>query len=141
MQRKATLIFTMMGIFGVLGGLGISRTILSSSQISRTTSISLPEPPGTVVNWQTNGVHHERFVQIVRGTLSTEETGVIKTDTNCTPDALGLSHCQNILALPHNKTLVVTDIHNMQNYRCLKVGETVIVKPVNSNWAKVVVRE
>ena len=140
MWRKFNLFVMSLGILIVVAALGVILGVLSTSDASNATTAALPKPPEITVNWQENGANHQRFVQIIQGTVSSEETGVVKTDTNCTPDTQGLSYCHNIIAIAHKVTVTVTDIHNMQHYRCLRVGETVILKPVNLSWAKVVVQ-
>lgn len=49
----------------------------------------------------------------------------VETDTDCTPDAYGISHCTNRLRLPDGRALEVRHDHNMHNYSCLSPGETV----------------
>lgn len=50
---------------------------------------------------------------------------VVETDTDCAPDAYGISHCTNRLRLPDGGMLEVRHDHNMRNYPCLSPGETV----------------
>lgn len=54
---------------------------------------------------------------------------VVETDTDCTPDANGISHCNNRLRFFDGQSLDVRHDHNMKIYPCLTPGETVELKP------------
>jgi hypothetical protein len=49
----------------------------------------------------------------------------VLTDTNCDPDAYGISHCLNTLRLPDGHSLVVRHSHDMHMFPCLAPGDTV----------------
>ncbi|HUX80825.1 MAG TPA: hypothetical protein VMV38_00690 [Candidatus Paceibacterota bacterium] len=57
---------------------------------------------------------------------------VVQTDTNCDPDANGISHCSNILRLADGSLIEVQHDHNMQVYPCLDPGDTVTVESQSS---------
>ncbi|SEH16220.1 hypothetical protein [Thermoleophilum album] len=57
----------------------------------------------------------------------TEATVV--TDTDCAPDAAGVSHCLNELRLPGGRRLTVRHAHKMSEVACLTPGERVTVAP------------
>jgi hypothetical protein len=57
-------------------------------------------------------------------------TAVVLSDTDCTPDARGLSHCTNELLLADGERISVRDNHDMRRYPCLTPGETVEVHAV-----------
>ncbi len=52
-------------------------------------------------------------------------TATVLTDTNCDPDAYGISHCLNALRLPGGGSLVVRHAHDMHAYPCLTPGDRV----------------
>ena len=54
---------------------------------------------------------------------------VVETDTNCDPDANGISHCSNRLRLSDGQSIEVRHDHNMRTSPCLVPGETVDVRP------------
>ena len=56
-------------------------------------------------------------------------TAVVLTDTDCTPDFAGISHCRNELRLADGSTIAVRHHHDMQRYSCLSPGEQVRVVP------------
>lgn len=56
-------------------------------------------------------------------------TAVVLTDTDCTPDFAGISHCRNELRLADGSTIAVRHHHDMQRYSCLSPGERVRVVP------------
>lgn len=51
-------------------------------------------------------------------------TATVLTDTNCAPDADGVSHCLNDLQIG-NRVVTVQHHHNMAEVPCLSPGETV----------------
>ena len=59
-------------------------------------------------------------------------TAIVQTDTNCNPDAYGISHCSNILRLADGSLIEVRHDHNMQAYPCLDPGETVTIESQSS---------
>ena len=52
-------------------------------------------------------------------------TATVLTDTNCEPDAHGISHCLNALRLQGGGSLVVRHAHDMHMFPCLAPGDTV----------------
>jgi len=52
-------------------------------------------------------------------------TATVLTDTNCEPDAFGISHCLNALRLQTGGSLVVRHAHDMHVFPCLAPGDTV----------------
>ncbi len=52
-------------------------------------------------------------------------TATVLTDTNCEPDAYGISHCLNALRLAGGRSLVVRHAHDMHAYPCLTPGDSV----------------
>lgn len=57
-------------------------------------------------------------------------TAKVLTDTNCEPDAYGISHCLNALRLQGGGSLVVRHAHDMHAYPCLAPGDTVTLQTV-----------
>lgn len=53
----------------------------------------------------------------------------VLTDTDCAPDAAGISHCLNELQLADGSRLVVRHPHDMSIVPCLSPGEQVRVAP------------
>lgn len=64
-----------------------------------------------------------RFVGGIRPPASSLAT--VLTDTNCDPDAYGISHCLNALRLADGRSLVVRHSHSMHMFPCLAPGDTV----------------
>ena len=63
------------------------------------------------------------MLQLVKGDMPAAGAvvfGVVKTDTNCDPDARGIFHCHNVIALA-NGGVNRGPVHNhmMMNYPCL----------------------
>ena len=81
-------------------------------------------------------VHGESYsqtgdaVHFVDGPAPTRATtAVVLTDTNCTPDGQGVSHCYNTMKLPDGKVITVRHDHNMHMVPCLAPGESIRLVP------------
>jgi len=94
-------------------------------------------------SWVQNGSGGRYVVPVVTGraaALSAPQLGTVQTDSNCTPDVQGLSHCHNIIALANGSQIEIVDNHQMSIHRCLRPGETVRVSPMHDRWVTVQVR-
>ena len=58
-----------------------------------------------------------------------EMNGTVMTDSECSPDAAGISHCRNEIRLADGRTIVVRHPHDMARVPCLSPGEDVFVRP------------
>lgn len=98
-----------------------------------------PQPPDGVPappSWYLNGKGGRYFVPIIQGRIEGATVGIVKADSNCMPDSQGLSHCYNRIQLLSGATIVIQNTHKMSNYRCLRSGERVTVRPNGSpSWA------
>lgn len=69
-------------------------------------------------------------VYFVGGLTPTETTSaVVLTDSNCTPDGQGVSHCSNTLRLPNGHIITVRHDHDMRMVPCLAPGESIRLVP------------
>ena len=76
-----------------------------------------------------NGVDGLELVYLVNGTMpSRPTTATVATDTNCAPDATGISHCMNVLRLATGRRIIVRHDHSMMNDPCLSPGEHVRIR-------------
>lgn len=91
------------------------------------------------INWQDNGLNQPRLVAVIQGKVTGTVTGVVETDTDCTADSSGLSHCHNVIALTNHQPITVIYTHNINRVQCLIPNESVTVKAVNTHWATVIV--
>jgi outer membrane usher protein FimD/PapC len=67
------------------------------------------------------------LTELVAGSLPANvRTARVLTDSNCAPDAQGVSHCLNQLQIG-SATVTVQHHHDMRNVPCLSPGETVNV--------------
>ncbi|KAB8140046.1 hypothetical protein F8S13_25565 [Chloroflexia bacterium SDU3-3] len=65
------------------------------------------------------------FASLISGAApKSGAAAVVRTDENCTPDAQGVSHCINALALGEAQ-LVVQHHHDMAQVPCLSPGESI----------------
>ena len=66
------------------------------------------------------------IVELLAGTVPPIATrATVLTDTNCTPDKSGVSHCQNLLRLADGSMAGVLHNHDMMSEPCLRPGETI----------------
>ena len=97
-----------------------------------------PIPRGVPMkSWQENGRDGRYLLQVIDGGLprnAKRVVGTVLSDTDCDPDAEGLSHCHNEIQLPGGKKLTVIDSHNMHNYRCLGDGDRIALSRLGNTW-------
>jgi hypothetical protein len=88
-------------------------------------------------SWADNGNDGERVLQLVKGDLpkvAEVVTGVVKTDTNCDPDASGINHCHNVIALGNGGEIEVVHNHEMMHYPCLSPGDKLTLAKLADGW-------
>lgn len=88
-------------------------------------------------SWADNGRDGQRVLQRVKGDLpvvAAAVTGVVKTDTNCDPDADGINHCHNVITLASGGEIEVIHNHSMMSHECLSPGQKVSLSPLSGDW-------
>ncbi len=88
-------------------------------------------------SWADNGKDGQRMLQLVKGDMPAAGavvSGVVKTDTNCDPDAQGIFHCHNVIALASGGEIEVVHNHMMMNYPCLAPDQKLTLARLNSDW-------
>ena len=94
----------------------------------------LPIPPGVALkSWQANGSDGRYVLQVIQG-RARSGTATVKSDTDCDPDAQGLSHCHNNLKLANGTQITVINSHNMHQFRCLGEGDQLTLTAVGTSW-------
>lgn len=96
-------------------------------------------PPGAgIQSWHENGAGGRYVVNVIAGSPAAVAAhgtiGTVLTDSDCAPDAEGLSHCHNMIALAGGATITIQDNHQMSRHRCLRPGETVRVAALGGRW-------
>ena len=87
--------------------------------------------------WHRNGQGGRYLLQMHQGRplpAGARLMGTVLSDANCRPDAQGLSHCHNDIELSDGRKITVIDTHQMNRNRCLKPGDRISVRGVNSHW-------
>lgn len=80
-----------------------------------------------------NGIGGQELVYLLKGKMPARPTtALVLTDTNCTADPNGISHCHNMLRLASGRLITVRHDHSMRNDTCLVPGERVRVRPVRT---------
>ena len=109
----------------------------------RSASAAPAIPPGAnLTSWFDNGQSGQHLLNIWQGSAPTagvQVVGTVMTDTNCEPDAEGLSHCHNIIDLGNGRSIEVIDTHIMSRHPCLSPGQRLTLTRLNADW--VVARE
>lgn len=97
---------------------------------------ALPAQAG-IQNWHQNGAAGRYVVPVIRGdagAVAASTRGLVLTDSDCTPDAQGLSHCHNFIELENGDKIQIQNNHQMTVHRCLQPGEVVRVAPLHGKW-------
>lgn len=118
--------------------IGAVAAVASVHGPARTSSAEPPIPHlVSLASWAENGQDGQYVLQIADGGAMPTEmavSGTVTTDTNCAPDALGLSHCRNDIQLSNGDHIIVIDTHMMSRNPCLEPGEALTMKRINSAW-------
>ena len=88
-------------------------------------------------SWFDNGAGGQRLLKVRQGNAPAaglKVTGTVLTDTNCDPDALGLSHCHNVIDLGGGRSIEVENTHIMSTHPCLAPGQRITVTRLNADW-------
>lgn len=95
-------------------------------------------PAGAPIrSWADNGQGGLSLLQIIGGiALPRGATlrGTVTSDTNCAPDARGLSHCNNGIDLDNGMRILVVHTHAMMQHPCLEPGQRVTVTGLSGTW-------
>jgi hypothetical protein len=89
-------------------------------------------------SWADNGKDGLRVLQLIKGDMpavGAAVSGFVETDTNCDPDAQGIFHCHNVIALANGGEIEVVHNHMMMNYPCLSPDQKLSLARLNSDWA------
>lgn len=91
-----------------------------------------------IQSWYENGTGGYYVAPVIAGSVQPlaagSLVGTVLTDTNCTPDVQGLSHCHNIIEFNDGSHITIRDNHQMSRHRCLRPGEHVRVKLLKGHW-------
>ena len=88
-------------------------------------------------SWFDNGAGGVRLLKIRQGNAlaaGQQVAGTVLTDTNCEPDALGLSHCHNIIDFGGGRRIEVVNNHIMSTHPCLSPGQRITVTRFDKDW-------
>lgn len=102
--------------FGLVAVVALGATVVVSiAGLPAAADESIPAG-ANIKSWSENGKNGENVLRVVEGTFPANGSpisGVVKTDTNCEPDAAGLSHCRNRIALATGGEIEVVHNHAM----------------------------
>lgn len=68
-------------------------------------------------------------VRLMNGTVMRRMHATVMTDTRCSPDARGVSHCINRMRLANGMVVTAIHDHRMMDMPCLSPGEQVTLAP------------
>lgn len=133
-SRRRTWVMIAAAVIVLGGGIKVGLSLLPGQAVGA----QLAVPAGAhFSSWAENGKNGERVIQLVRGTLpvvTVSVSGVVKSDTNCTPDAKGISHCNNTIALANGNEIEVVHNHAMMDYECLAPGQKLTLSKLDGDW-------
>ena len=118
-----------------LGGLAMA-LMLPAGQSTASAEPAIP-PGVSLTSWFDNGKDGHHVLQIAEGnapSAGVRVSGVVATDTNCDPDAQGLSHCHNRINLSDGGSIEVIHTHFMSRIPCLLPGQRVSITGLNASW-------
>jgi len=127
----------------LLGGLAVAAVAgfaaLGYSVFAQATAAAEPTIPAGVkfTSWADNGTGGQRVLQLVKGDMPATGaivSGVVKTDTNCDPDAQNINHCNNVIALADGGEIEVVHNHAMMNFECLSPGQKLSLSRLDAGW-------
>ncbi|MGA2493837.1 MAG: hypothetical protein ABSF67_12920 [Roseiarcus sp.] len=122
----------------VLAAVGGLAAVGFSALAQQTASAEPAIPAGAnFSSWADNGKDGQRVLQLVKGDMPAAGaivSGVVKTDTNCDPDAQGIFHCHNVIALASGGEIEVVHNHMMMNFPCLAPDQKLTLARLNSDW-------
>lgn len=87
--------------------------------------------------WTDNGQDGQIVLQRLKGDMPAAGAvvaGTVKNDLNCAPDALGLSHCHNVIMLADGESLEVIHVHAMGRHPCLFPGQRLSISRLDGDW-------
>lgn len=114
----------------------ITMGVLYYGQQSADAEPSIPSGV-SLTTWFDNGKGGQHILQIAQGDappVGLRVIGTVQTDTDCDPDAQGLNHCRNDIALENGKTISVIHNHAMHRFPCLEPGQRLSITRLNENW-------
>lgn len=120
--------------------LAITATSLLVTVVACSANAQEPAVPSGagIQSWYENGTGGHYIAPVIAGSAqslaSGSRIGLVLTDTNCTPDARGLSHCHNSIEFSDGSRITIMDNHQMSRHRCLRPGERVRVKLFKGQW-------
>lgn len=118
----------------------VTATALMATAVACSANAQEPAIPSGagIQSWFENGTGGHYIAPVIEGTTqalaSGSRIGVVLTDTNCTPDSRGLSHCHNGIEFSDGSRITIMDNHQMSRHRCLRPGERVRVKLFKEQW-------
>jgi hypothetical protein len=115
-------------VFGALALVAGVVATIGFTTLAQQAASAEPAIPASakITSWADNGKGGERVLQLIKGDMpvvATTVAGVVKTDTNCDPDAEGINHCHNVIGLASGGEIEVIHNHMMMAYECLSPGQ------------------
>lgn len=121
----------------ILSVAAISMLVIASACSNGDRQYTMP-PGAGIHSWYENGAGGHYVAPIIAGSgqilASGSRIGTVLTDTNCAPDARGLSHCHNSISFGNGSQITIMDNHQMSHHRCLRPGERVRVSLLAKHW-------
>lgn len=140
MRPRSTIIVTTR--FNARHLLAVTATALLATVVACRASAQEPPIPSAagIHFWYENGTAGHYIAPVIAGSAQTlasgSRIGLVLTDTHCTPDAQGLSHCHNSIEFSDGSGITIMGNHQMSRHRCLRPGDRVRVKLFRGQWVR-----
>ena len=119
----------------VIGGVAV----VGFSTLAQQPASAEPAIPAgaNFTSWADNGKDGLSMLQLIKGDMpavGAVVAGVVKSDTDCDPDAEGVFHCHNVIALANGGEIEVVHNHVMMNHPCLAPDQKLSLARLSSDW-------
>ncbi len=120
----------------LLGALLLAAAAVYTPARAWTSEPAIPDA-APLTSWHDNGHGGRYLLKIAEGysmRTGARITGIVRSDSDCEPDAQGLSHCRNVIDLANGRRIVVIDTHEMSRNRCLGAGDRLSITAIGPTW-------
>lgn len=127
-------------LFGALALAAVGgMAVVGFSALAQQSASAEPAIPAgaNFTSWADNGKDGMSMLQLVSGDMpavGVAVSGVVKSDTDCDPDAQGVFHCHNVIGLANGGEIEVVHNHVMMIHACLSPGQKLSLARLSPDW-------
>ena len=134
-RLSGSCLFVAAAAFAVIGGLGVGGATAFANQ--PVTDEPIVPSGANFTAWTDNGQDGKIVLRLFNGEMPAAGAvvaGTVENDTNCAPDAQGLSHCHNVIALADGGAIEAIHVHAMGRHPCLFPGQRLSISRLDGDW-------